>query len=411
MVLLLTLATLAVAFALKSPCLSDWPVRHQPKGCYNDIQTLWDSRHLALHLFPYQGTVTKVDHSTLDLMNVVLGPGQIEYPVVTGMFAWLTSLVVDSRSWFLVASALALTPIALLAAQTLHVLAPGRVLLFAMAPGLAAYAFLNWDLLPVAAAAGGVWAWHRGRPGLAGGLLAAGASAKLWPGFLVLPLLLSLLLSGQRRDAGRVFGAAAVTTLVLNGPFLVANAAGWAGPFVAQSARQNDYTTNSLWYFVAGHLPLRTLNVVSAGSVVVVWSVLLLFGLRRWRREGSYPWLSVGGAMVTSYIVLSRVDSPQYGLWVLPFLVLLVVPRRWVVLFVVTDLWLWLQWSWLYYPLDLARPAAQVTRIAVMGAMTVVLLRSPSAVNEPEAAQPGSRDGRPAVPAPRAPEPRSAPLP
>ncbi len=381
LVLWLTLGSLVLGFATKTPCLSSYPARHPPTGCFNDIQLLWDTRHLAQHLLPYQGTVTTVPFRQGDTINAVLAAGQVEYPVVTGLFIWLTSLLASGRAGYLVVSALALAPFALLTSRVLHSLAPRRVLVFALAPAVAGEAFINWDLLPVTATAVGLWAWHRGRAGAAAAALAVGASAKLWPGFLLVPLLLHLLLEGRRTTAVRVFGVAAATTAVLNGPFLIANAAGWAGPFVAQSARQNDVTTNSLWFFLARHSPISAINVMSLAAVLAAWTVLLLVGMRRRRASGVLAWLQVGAAMVSSYVVLGRADSPQYTLCLLPFLVVLAVPRRWVTVFLLSDAWLWLQWSYLHRLTRWAMPPAQVTRILVVACMTLVLLNAANALS------------------------------
>lgn len=373
-VLLATCATLLAAMALKSYCLTDWAPGHQPKSCYNDIQTLWYQRDMAAHVAPYQGsvhTVTKPDRTVVEL-----GAGQIEYPALTGVFAWLTALPVSGAAGFLIVSALALSPFALFTAAALYRIASRRALIFALSPQLAVYAFLNWDLLPVAATAGALWAWRRDRPALVGVLLGLGACAKIWPGFIVLPLLIQLALSRRPRAAVQLLVGAVLTTLAVNVPFLVVNARGWAGPYLAQSVRSNDKTTNSIWYWLFDANQTSLANLVSGVTILIGWAVVVAVGFSIWRRRGEYPALQVAAAMVSSYIVLGRVDSPQYGLWLLPFLVVLAVPNRWLVLFVVSDLWLWLQWSWLWSTPGWMGNAAMAARGLVVLGLTVVFLRS-----------------------------------
>lgn len=380
LLLLTTLGMLVVALALKSPCLSDYGPGQQPKGCYNDVQTLWDSRDLGDHVFPYQSEVTELPESSRRILHAQLGPGQVEYPVVTGMFIWITALPTDDRTAFFLITALALTPAVIVTALALQRVVGRRALLFVFAPEVAAYAFLNWDALPVAATACAVWAWHRDRNALAGALLAAGASAKLWPGFLLLPLLIHLALDRDARTAMRTLLAAVGTTLALNLPFILTNLDGWAGPLLAQSRRANDTSTNSLWHFVSRGESLSTVNTLSLLAVVVGWAAVVGYGFVRRDRERDYPWLAVGAAMVSSYMLLGRVDSPQYGLWILAFLVVLRVPTVWVVLFMASDMWLWLQWSWLWeWPHSLL-PPAQVVRILVLAGLTPVLLTATSAL-------------------------------
>ena len=59
-----------------------------------------------------------------------------------------------------------------------------------VAPGLVLTAYINWDLLAVALGAGALWAWSRRSPLTAGVLIGLGTAAKLYPAFLLLPLLL-----------------------------------------------------------------------------------------------------------------------------------------------------------------------------------------------------------------------------
>jgi hypothetical protein len=64
----------------------------------------------------------------------------------------------------------------------------------------------------------------------------------------------------------------------------------------------------------------------------------LAVGLWRWRRSGSYPWIAVSAAMLCGFLLLHKVHSPQYTLWLVPFFVLLAVPWRWVLAYMVADI-------------------------------------------------------------------------
>lgn len=159
-----------------------------------------------------------------------LGAGQIEYPVVTGVFAWASALPVNTANGFWIVTALALTPFALLSVIPLYRLAGSRAWLYALSPQLAAYAYLNWDVLPVAATAAALWTWRKQQLILTGVLLSIGACAKIYPGFLLLPFLIALLLNHRARDAAKLIGAAVVTAGVLNLPFMLVNYNAGTGP-------------------------------------------------------------------------------------------------------------------------------------------------------------------------------------
>lgn len=379
-ILLVTLGTLLVGVSLKAHCLSDWTPGRQPKSCYNDIQYLWHTRAMAEHVLPYQGDFHRV-YENGELVSVRLGAGQIEYPVVTGVFAWLTALPATGHTSYLIINVLALTPLALLTAGLLNNLVGRRALIFAAAPALAAYAYLNWDLLPVAATVAAVWAWRRGHVGWGGALLALGACAKIWPGFLLAPLLVTLVLRRRGVEAAKLVAAAVVTAIVVNLPFLIANPSGWWAPFLMQSVRLNDRTTNSIWYSLFHDAPIHDVATWSAAAVGLTWVMLLVAGYLIGRREpgpGAYPWLQVGAAMVSGYVIVGRVDSPQYGLWLLPFVALLRVPTAWVAAFIATDMFLWFQWSWLWGSPDWLMVLAVIARFLVLAGLTVVFLVSPT---------------------------------
>jgi uncharacterized membrane protein len=407
-----TFGTLLFGVALKANCLDSWVSGNQPKGCYNDIQYLWHTRQMAEHVLPYQGDFTRVYHDG-ELVSVRLGAGQIEYPVVTGVFAWLTALPVSGHTTYLVVNMLVLAPFALLTVAMLFNLVGRRSYLFAAAPALAAYAFLNWDLLPVAATVGALWVWRRGHVGWTGVLLALGACAKIWPGFLLAPLLLALVVRRRAADGGRLVAAAVATGVAVNLPFLVADPSGWWAPYLMQSVRQNDRTTNSIWYWLFRGVPFHDVATWSAVAVVLAWAAVLAAGYaigRRAEGPGAYPWLQVGAAMVSTYVIVGRVDSPQYGLWLLPFVVLLGVPTGWVVAFVATDLFLWLQWSWLWGSPDWLMGVAVAARFLVLAGLSVVFLVSPTRWVDGRTDGPAPLVRAPATPA-GGPEPTPTPAP
>ena len=81
---------------------------------------------------------------------------------------------------------------------------------FAASPALVLTGLINWDLLAVAAVAGALWAWSRGRPVLSGVLIGLGTATKLYPLFLLGALLVVCLRRGRLRAFAAATGAAAV---------------------------------------------------------------------------------------------------------------------------------------------------------------------------------------------------------
>ena len=152
----------------------------------------------------------------------------MEYPVLIGYFAYGAAVVTQrsaarptsserrlrrrrpdlrrspasrrSRGRYFVVTAVLLAPFALLSAWFLagvHRRRPWDAMLFAASPALVLTGLINWDLLAVAAVAGALWAWSRGRPVLTGVLIGLGTATKLYPLFLLGALLVVCLRRGR----------------------------------------------------------------------------------------------------------------------------------------------------------------------------------------------------------------------
>ena len=394
---LLTGLTMLLGYANKARCVGpefdaagrsqpDFDIRVDRDVCYSDIQFLWLGRDIDKHVFPYvSGSITPEGQ---------LVGGVVEYPVLTGVLIWAGALFAGNDGQFLLGSALLMAPFGLLTGWMLGRLSRWRALLWAIGPPLVLYAFHNWDLPVVACAVGAVYVVH-GRAGgrpladravVAAVLLGLGFALKLYPGAFVLPLALHVL--AQSRPGGlhwwgavRVGLAAAGTVVLVNLPFALVGYEGWRASFTFQQLRNVDLTTNSIWYW--GFRPesdpenldfQALMDVVSPLAVLASFAVALAAGWWRFRRTASYPWVAVSAAMLCGFMLLHKVHSPQYTLWLLPFLVLLAVPWRWVVAYLVTDAVMGIGiFRWLY-SLDHGPPAgiydgvaAQAVAVGVWG--------------------------------------------
>ncbi|SFP84184.1 Uncharacterized membrane protein [Amycolatopsis arida] len=318
-------------------------------ACYSDIQFLWLGRHIDRHTFPYV-------HG--ELVDGQLVGGALEYPVLTGLLMWTAGHFASTDAGFLLASALLLAPFGLLAAWLLGRLSGWRALLWAVGPPLVLYAFHNWDLPAVAATVAAFAVVFLGRGTLrtrgtwAAVLLGLGFALKVYPAMFVLPLAAYVLTGGpdgrhgwDPRGALRVVGAAVGTAAVVNLPFALAGFPGWWASFRFQAERKVDVTTNSIWYW--GFRPIsegdnegfqRLVGVLSPALVLAAFGVALAVGWHRYRREGSFPLLGVSAAMLCGFLLLHKVHSPQYTLWLLPMFVLLRVRWGWVLGYLLADL-------------------------------------------------------------------------
>ena len=372
--------------------------------CYSDIQELWLGRDIDKHVFPYvTGSITP---------DGKLHGGSVEYPVLTGLLIWAGAYFAHDDGGFLFGSALLMAPFGLLTGWLLGRLAGWRALVWALGPPLVLYAFHNWDLPVVACAVGAVYAvhgWRTDRPlvhraTVAAVLLGLGFAFKLYPGAFVLPLALYVLTASRPGaldwiGALRVALVAAGTVVLVNLPFMLAGYDGWRAAFTFQQLRKVDLTTNSIWYW--GYRPLSepdnidfqsTVSVLSPMLVLLSFAVAVAIGWWRFRREGEYPWIGVSAAMLCGFLLLHKVHSPQYTLWLLPFFVLMRLRWGWIAAYLLADAVMGIGIFRWFYALEngadagiLAGFAAQAVAIGVWGraALLVVLfvlfLRLPEA--------------------------------
>ena len=352
----LTCCTVALGWLAKAPCRAEgWPDRatsdvwvHQ---CYSDLPYLYRERGLVAGAVPY-----------LDPR----GAPQLEYPVLTGAAFGVAAVVAratlpagtgvdDQAVRFYDVMALLLLGAALVTVVATARTVPRRpydAALVAASPVLALTATINADLLAVALVALAVLAWTRDRPWSTGVLLGLGAATKLYPLLLLGPVLLVALRERRPRDAGRAALAALGAWLVVDLPVWLLAPAGFSAFWTFNAERKADF--GSVWYALA----LRGLGV-PADQLDRVWmaafgAACLLVAVLAWRAPRPPRLAQLAFLVVAAFVLLTKVDSPQYALWLLPLAAL--ARPRWRDLLVwqagellhFVAVWLWL--DGLYHP-------------------------------------------------------------
>lgn len=332
-----------LAMLQKAPCsATDWSdgTLRARAMCYSDIPYLYSGRGFAELSVPYSDTDGRYPY--------------LEYPVGTGYFtygvAWVTHAVngfpdVDARAelptgsigglpevrqeaqHYVLLTGVLLAPFALLSAWFMagaHRRRPWDAMGYAAAPVVVATGLINWDLLAVGAVAGAMWAWARGRPAVAGVMIGVGTAVKLYPLFLLGALLVVCLRRRQLRDFVVALGCAAGAWLLLNLPPLLANREGWLSFWSFNSERGPDL--GSLWLVASQHgwvASAQTVNVVS--WIFFTGWCLLVLAVGLWVRH--VPRVAqLAFLVVLGFLLVNKVYSPQYVLWLLP-LAALAVPR------------------------------------------------------------------------------------
>ncbi|HEX2295642.1 MAG TPA: glycosyltransferase 87 family protein, partial [Actinomycetota bacterium] len=315
-----SVVVLVVAFFFKAQCLQPDARQLYERLCYSDLPPLYGLRGVADHVFPYVNGALGADGALVD--------GAIEYPVLTGLFMWLTGLPVADGNQFFVVSAILLAPAALATAYLLARMSGWRALLWAAAPAVVLYAFHNWDLLVVGSAVAGLWCWRRGKPVGAAVWFGAGAAFKLYPAFFLAPLFLDRL---RRRGFSSALGSAAAgagTWALVNAPFFFAGREGWLATYRFHARRGPNFDSiwalwfpSDTWLGDYGAIAPDRLSLVTAVLTGAFFAGALAYGWWRSRAEGEFPFLQVCGAVLAAFMLWNKVHSPQYALWMLPFFV------------------------------------------------------------------------------------------
>lgn len=285
--------------------------------CYSDIGPLFYHRGLADGQVPFIGA-------------------DVEYPVLTGAFMDVArritgllggrtgpdlpdSVISHAAALFDGVNAVLLFGLFLVVLWAhLQMSRPWDAMMIAISPAVMTTGLINWDFLVLACTALGLLAWARRRPVWAGVWLGLGIAAKLYPLLLFVVLAVLCFRSARLKAFGLAVAGAAASWLAVNLPVYLISPSGWLYFWTFNVDRGADL--GSIWYVLslAGY-PVEDVSsaqtlLMVAGTAVIC--LLLLLAPRRPRLAHGFLLLMVW------FLIINKVYSPQYVLWLLPFVVL-----------------------------------------------------------------------------------------
>lgn len=298
------------------PC-QVWGATNFLAGCYSDIQVLWYWRGLQDGKIPYL-------------------QADVEYPVLTGAFMELgrrlvmlfggqsapgltpTQIEAASKLFIGITAVLIFVLLAVLVWAHLNMHRPWDAMMIAASPAIFTTGLINWDALVIALTSLAILSWARKKPIWTGIWLGLGIAAKLYPALLLAPLFILAARTGKWREFFTTAAATAGAWLAVNLPVFLASPHGWLYFWTFNVDRGADL--GSVWYALQlGGLTIPGLStLISALMVVGTVAILglMLFAPTKPRfAQGAF-------LMVALFLVLNKVYSPQYVLWLLPLLAL-----------------------------------------------------------------------------------------
>lgn len=351
-IMVLAYIVLLGAWVQKSPCLHTtpgWsnglPFRY---ACYSDVIPLYgDEGFNQPGMFPYRYSWSDGQRSSSQQVHYT------EYPVLTGVLMWANARL--TQSYHALASSVRWLPSSqddivffdfcalfaavfwLISVRCLTRMTRRRVwdgAIAALSPLVIVQAFTNYDMLAIGFATTGMFAWSRRRPALAGALIGLGAAAKLYPILLLIPMFALCVRAGKWKQWLAAAATAGACWTAVNAPIALLFPRGWDEFFGLNSARPAD--TDSIYNIVAhftgwggfdgplgAHQAPTRLNEFVAIALTACALAVVTIGMSAPRRP---RFAQLAFLIVSAFLLVNKVWSPQYSLWLIP-LAVLAVPR------------------------------------------------------------------------------------
>jgi hypothetical protein len=248
-----------------------------------------------------------------------------EYPLgavlLFGLEAWLGGGATRNANALLMAPLALVTSAAVWLTRTPY--APWLAALIGFWPANAFYWQYKFDLAPAALLVVGLVFALRGRWGLAGAVLAAGALVKWTPALAAVALVAWLLSTRRVREAATHAAAFAATIALVYTPFLLWSPSEVLSAYERQSGR--SITPESVWYlllrpFDVAHV--RTHISFSAGAPrwanvaagVLQAAVVLAIVVAAARASTRRAAIALAGLAPVAFLLTNRIFSPQFVL-------------------------------------------------------------------------------------------------
>jgi uncharacterized membrane protein len=371
LLLILAITASVLSFAKFSHCEShQWATPDQyVHACYSDIPALFGDRGLDKGIWAYSS-----------------GDKSVEYPVVTGALMWVTAKITPNSDFraanYFNINVLYIAILFVLCSLVMYRITPQFAYLSVLSPAVIASLYINWDLWAIISMIGAIYLFDKKNYKWSAAALGISIATKFLPIFLLIPIALIFWRKRELHLAVKYAVITFATWLAINLPVIITTPQGWIRFYEFNLSRKSDW--GSLWYA----LNLFGINLTGLNSIAIIGLLAAFTGLALYVLElrGIPSLASLAFIVFATVMILSKVYSPQYVLWLTPLAVMAIKSSKDLPAF-----WIW-QGAEIIYHIAIWQNLAEVTgarfglpanwyaaitliRIAASGYLIFVLIR------------------------------------
>jgi uncharacterized membrane protein len=245
----------------------------------------------------------------------------IEYPVIIGLIMFFASrfnfvyYLIFHYAVFLVCGTISTIYLYKLIVK-LNINIKNIFIYWAFTSSFFLFSYYNWDIVAVMFSILAIYHYYKNNDIIATIFVGLGCATKLYPALFILPIILN------RRcfDAIKIITVFIATLFVTNIYFIIRNFNGWYYFYQFNNLRKPN--PDSIWGIVIRLFPnmtVKSINLISLIFFLVTYITLCLL----FRKKG---FILLFFAITMLFIIFNKVFSPQYIIWILPFLVIYSIP-------------------------------------------------------------------------------------
>jgi uncharacterized membrane protein len=242
----------------------------------------------------------------------------VEYPVVIGLVMYAASRFGLNYYFFfhyalLLACTLISTKYLYRLSQKLNTSRKALFIFWALAPSMLWFSYFNWDIIAVMFSILALYYYKEKRDVLATVFLSLGFATKMYPLFILFPVLLHR----RFKDWFKLCSVFVGTFLVTNIYFILRNFSKWFWVYSFNTAREPN--VDSIWHLIMNLFPNLTIPAVNM-ITLLLFAFIYLYVNIKFRKKG---FIVMSFFSILLFLLTNKVFSPQYLLWLIPFLALI----------------------------------------------------------------------------------------